>query len=90
MSKPISKADKRAFEEFLRERVELIEEDDDSDAASFSISELDFLENQFEFHAANYNPKNTCDFFELLASSDEFECEQDGYEDFYVSRKTAA
>jgi hypothetical protein len=44
----------------------------------------------WEFHASNYDPDDTYDFYELFGSLEEFSIEQHGYDRFYVVPKEDA
>ena len=47
----------------------------------------EFQTEEWEFHAANYNPEDTHDFYELFEKvSDQYTLEEEGYGSFFVSR----
>ena len=81
MSKPLTETQKEAFEAFATERFEGEAE------GAFCIGEVtDLFEDDSEwgFHAQNHDPDDEHDLYELLDSCPHFQCEQDGYEDFFV------
>lgn len=88
MAKPITDAQKTAFNEFVEEQVSGAEEDGD-EAAYVTIESFPagFAGEEWEFHAANYSPSDSHDYYELFEMSG-FEFEEESYGSWYVSRKT--
>lgn len=90
MAKPITDEQKAEFRAFCGECC-------DEGGGYFSLCGVPLFDETkddgeplWECHAANHDPDDTHDIFELFGEmSDEFLIEQDGYEDFFVSRKTA-
>ena len=78
----------------FREEIKALLAESDDDSVEFSICDIALLQQLdssgepiWEFMAENYQPaegrKNIWELFEAV--SNEFEIEQDGFEDFYVS-----
>lgn len=92
MAKPITDEQREEFRTFC---AECVDEDEDG-CGYFSLCGVPLFEetlddgtNLWECHAQNYDPDETHDILELFGMmADEFLIEQDGYEDFYVSRRT--
>lgn len=90
MSKSITPEQTEEFRQFC---TNSLEDEENGDAAYFTIESYDAFSEEdeegdpmWEFGAKNYDPKNH-DFYDLFASVPEFVFEEEGHGSFYISRR---